>query len=105
VSSIELHHHWRTPNCDLGQAEEGRKTIVLCDNHPETALHELAHLWTQDRHTKEWARRLFLLHREFLSKEEVGFYQREAAKMYKTAKEVVEKEYKRKVCACGRRIK
>jgi hypothetical protein len=105
VYSIELHHHWSTPSCDLGQAEESRKTIVLCDNHPETALHELAHLWAQDRHTKEWARKLFLLHREFLSKEEVGFYQREAARMYKTAREIVEKERIRKVCVCGRRIK
>lgn len=102
VNSFILHHHWIKRNCDLGVADDATKTIQLCDRHHETALHELAHLWSQDYHTKQWARLLFLLHREFLSREEIGFFQKEAMRMYKTAKEVVETEHVGKVCLCGR---
>lgn len=102
VTKFILHHHWINRNCDLGVADDSTKTIQLCDTHPETALHELAHLWSQDYHTKQWARLLFLLHREFLSREEIGFYQKEAMRMYKTAKEVVETEHIGKLCLCGR---
>lgn len=89
----------------MGVAEESAKTIELCDSHPETVLHELAHLWTQDRHTKAWARRLFQLHREYLTEKEVGFYQKEAARLYKTAREVVESGEILRRCICGRRTK
>lgn len=105
VRSIDIHHHWLNPSCDLGVADDGSKTISLCDNHPETALHELAHLWTQDRHTKAWARRLFQLHREYLSDQEVGFFQRETVRRYNTARELVESGEILKRCICGRRTK
>lgn len=104
ITEIRLHHHWIERNCDMGVADDVKKSIELCDTHPETVLHELAHLWTQDYHTKSWARHLFMLHREYLSKEEVAFYQKETVKRYKTAKELVESGEIRKLCICGRRM-
>lgn len=102
MKSITLHHHWINRDCDLGVAESGYKTIELCDHHPETVLHELAHLWTQENHTKAWARALLLLHREFLSPQEQVFFRNEIGKSYKTAKEVIETEGIKGKCICGR---
>jgi hypothetical protein len=104
TTEIRLHHHWISRNCDMGVADDVKKSIELCDTHPETVLHELAHLWTQDYHTKGWARHLFILHREYLSKEEVAFYQRETVKRYKTAKELVDSGEVKRLCICGRRL-
>lgn len=104
VSFIELHHHWFNRECDMGVADDVKKSIELCDAHPETVLHELAHLWTQDYHTKSWARHLFMLHKEYLSKEEVAFFQKETVRRYKTARELVESGEIKKLCICGRRV-
>lgn len=104
VRHIKLHHHWIPTNCDLGFAESGERIIVLCDREPETVLHELAHLWTQDNHTKDWARALFFLHKRYLSKEQQAFYLRESKRMYKTAKWVAENEKIGETCICGRRV-
>jgi aminopeptidase N len=104
TKSITLHHHWFQNNCDLGSAEDAEKTIELCDHHPETALHELAHLWTQDRHTRKWAKRLFLLHEQFLTTSEQEFYYKETIKFYKTAKDLSLSKEVRGKCICGRKV-
>jgi hypothetical protein len=105
TKEVKLHHHWIPRDCDMGSAQDAEKTIELCDQHPETALHELAHLWTQDRHTKNWARALFLLHQKYLSKQEQEFYFRETKRNYKTAKELAEDGSIKHICICGKRTR
>lgn len=39
----------------MGEADLDDKIIYLCSKDFDTALHELAHIWTDTYHTEKWA--------------------------------------------------
>ena len=60
VSELQFHHHspprrtWKDHH-DMGEADLDDKIIYLCSKDFDTALHELAHIWTDTYHTEKWA--------------------------------------------------
>jgi hypothetical protein len=59
---LNFHHHvpprrgWSEDHHELGEADLDDKIITLCSKDYDTALHELAHIWTDTFHTEKWAR-------------------------------------------------
>ena len=90
VRYIKIHKHLFRNNCDLGLTDTARRTIELCDDQAETALHELAHIWSQANHTEIWVRKLYQLHEEYLEDDEIELYRRETENRYKAAKKMSE---------------
>lgn len=59
---LNFHHHvpprrgWTEDHHELGEADLDDKIITLCSKDYDTALHELAHIWTDTFHTEKWAK-------------------------------------------------
>jgi hypothetical protein len=59
---LNFHHHvpprrgWTEDHHELGEADLDDKIISLCAKDHDTALHELAHIWTDTFHTEKWAK-------------------------------------------------
>jgi hypothetical protein len=70
LEELNFHHHvppqksWGLHH-EFGEADLDDKIISLCSKDFDTALHELAHIWTDTGHTEKWAkayRKLILIY-------------------------------------------
>ena len=53
-----------------GEAEYWGKTIFLCTADKDTALHEIAHVWTKSWHSPKWAEAYLYLCEQYMRHEE-----------------------------------
>jgi len=53
-----------------GEAEYWGKTIFLCTADKDTALHEIAHVWTKSWHSPKWAEAYLYLCEQYMHQEE-----------------------------------
>ena len=53
-----------------GEAEYWGKTIFLCTADADTALHEMAHVWTKSWHTPKWAEAYLYLCEQYMGRKE-----------------------------------
>jgi hypothetical protein len=75
VKAVRLHNHKNSPKHDhsLAWADLDSREISLCDNSVETAIHEIAHLWSQEDHNKKWARCMLVLYRKYVPDQMVEY--------------------------------
>lgn len=74
LKRVHVHYH---PNEDdmaedhpFGEAEYWNNVIYLCSDDTDTALHELAHVWTENWHTPKWASVYLSLCEIYMTREE-----------------------------------
>ena len=87
VKKVRIHYHPNGMRTDhaLGEADFDYKTIVLCASDFDTALHEIAHIWMNEYHSKKWARALYRLYDEYVP-EKAAEYRKYTSETYMNAK-------------------
>jgi hypothetical protein len=70
VRRVRLHLHEPADHPDHYQAlcDFDRRELRFCDLSRDSALHELAHLWSGDGHSRKWARHYLTLCRLYESR-------------------------------------
>jgi hypothetical protein len=93
LKSIRLHYHPNGMRTDhaMGVADFDKKQIVLCASDFDTALHELAHIWTDDAHTTKWARALYRLYDWYIP-EQAAELKKTTSREYRNARLKIKKE-------------
>jgi len=77
---LNFHHHvparrgWTEDHHELGEADLDDKIISLCSKDHDTALHELAHIWTDTFHTEKWAKAYIKLLLIYMLPEEAEYH-------------------------------
>jgi hypothetical protein len=77
---LNFHHHvpprrgWTEDHHELGEADLDDKIITLCSKDHDTALHELAHIWTDTFHTEKWAKAYIKLLRLYMLPTEAEYH-------------------------------
>lgn len=85
---VKMHYHkkkrthWGAKH-PFGESEYWDGYITLCANDFDTALHELAHVWSKNRHTDKWARCYLMLLERYLPREDFFYRLNKAKKDYK----------------------
>jgi|694.fasta_scaffold06731_22 hypothetical protein len=88
MRQVKLHYH-KNPrkvwgkNHPYGHSIYSHREIVLCAQDFDTALHEVAHVWSKNPHTDKWARCYFHLIEKYLTPEEFKLKLKKAKKAYK----------------------
>jgi hypothetical protein len=94
LRTVRLHFHGDGTHCPWhGESAHWVQYITLCSADTETALHELAHVWADQGHSKKWARLLFRLHRQFTTPIQCQRWDLDVARAYPT---VATKYYERR---------
>jgi hypothetical protein len=72
IKKVSLHHHTRTTSKwhsghPMGSADTDGAHIDLCSDDIDTALHEIAHIWTKQGHSPLWAEKWMLLQDKYIT--------------------------------------
>ena len=92
VKSVRVHHHdpERTRYGHyhpMGYTYSDDAEMVLCAKDIDTALHEMAHIWTNENHTAKWAAKYIKLCQEYMNPQELDASIRHSASNYKCVRE------------------
>jgi hypothetical protein len=70
VRKVVLHHHTRSvylgADHPMGAADTDEMLIELCAEDVDTALHEIAHVWTRAGHSPTWAEKWMFLQDKYI---------------------------------------
>lgn len=73
IAEIEIHNHGgsylQSADHPVGMAYFAESRIVLCTTDMVTALHETSHLWSEEKHTIDWALSFFAMIRTYMDKD------------------------------------
>lgn len=77
VHRVTLHHHTRTMckwnfGHPMGSAETDAGDIDLCSDDLDTALHEIAHVWTKQGHSPLWAEKWMYLQDKYITDKRIA---------------------------------
>ena len=92
VKTVRIHHHdpERTRYGHyhpMGYTYSDDAEMVLCAKDIDTALHEMAHIWSNENHTQKWASKYIRLAQEYMNSKELDAAIRHSAENYKCVKE------------------
>lgn len=100
VDEVRLHHHANRSRkrpalaCYAAEADWDHHTIDLCGGQDKaTVLHEIAHLLTEEHHTRRWSAVLMRLHRQYLPPRKVQRADRMLAMEYPKARPLYRERY------------
>lgn len=96
VKVVRIHHHEpeRTRYGHyhpMGYTYSDDAEMVLCAKDIDTALHEMAHIWTNENHTPKWAAKYIRLAQEYMNDKELEAAIRHSANNYKCVREKARK--------------
>lgn len=112
--TVRLHYHdperkrWGHYH-PMGYTYSDEAEITLCAKDLDTAVHEMAHVWTNQNHTDKWAAKYMQLVREYIPEDEAVAAIKNAANNYRCVKVRAKriglvKSRKLRKCSCPGRI-
>lgn len=94
IGSVTVLFHDHKQRCFDGEADMAARTITFCAKRDRlTALHEIAHIATQEAHTRKWAKFLFIVNERYITEQRALRANRAAAIDYPKARRLYKEKY------------
>jgi hypothetical protein len=94
IGPVTVLFHEHKNRCFDGEADMDARAITFCAKRDRlTALHELAHIATQEAHTRKWAKFLFIINERYITEQRALRANRAAAIDYAKARRLYKEKY------------
>jgi hypothetical protein len=94
IGPVAVFFHEHKQRCFDGEANIDDRSITFCAKRDRlTALHEIAHIATQEHHTRKWAKFLFLINERYITEQRALRANRAAAIDYPKARRLYKEKY------------